>query len=111
MSTVNYVKLNSANVRVDNSQDEGRVYDMSADANIGSEGLNDLHNGLVSRKDEETGGDITVGNFSMYGTVFNITFFGIADLQQQMEIHQAVNGFVASARELASSINPVTTAL
>lgn len=93
MGKINFGTLNSANIAVDNSLDEARVYDIKGNLNYQS--------GIVASIDS---GSV------MKGGVEYATFFHWADNNQQVtwrncpidekdEVQAAIDAFVASVKE------------
>ena len=92
MDKINFTKLNSANVTVENTVNETRVYDIKANANINGQALNSLDNGTVI-KDE-----VVVATFNMWGNSFNPSFQGVTDATEMCAILMAITNFIADVK-------------
>ena len=105
---VTYKTLNSANVRVDNSVDSERVYNISANASIDGMGsgstnnVNGIDSGDVRRKDD----DVMVASFSHYGNL-NINF-QVVDVAEMCAIINAVNAFITDLKAKVKTVSPVS---
>lgn len=102
--TVGYVKLNSANVQIDNSNDTARDFDISANFNVSpsnaSNPMSSIDNGNVVNKD----GNVAATFNSYGGGNFTMNYQGgDQTAAQQQEILSAVQGFIASAKELIAT--------
>lgn len=108
MEKVTYKTLNSANVRVDNSVDSERVYNISANASIdgmGSESTNNVNGidgGDVRRKTD----DVTVASFSHYGSL-NINFQDV-DGTEMCAIINTVNAFITDLKAKVKTASPLS---
>lgn len=93
---VNAVKLNSANVRYDNSVDTERVYDIEVDANLRSNEVVSMDGGIV-KKDE-----VIKASFNIYGNhQMNYSINGVADVEEQCAILVAINAFIKEVENSA----------
>lgn len=89
MEKVKSVKLNSANVKYDNSVDTERVYDIEANANLNDNKMVSMDGGVVKKS------TVVVASFSMYGdNRLNINFQNIDDQTEMCSILNAINEFI-----------------
>lgn len=101
MSKVNAVKLNSANVKYDNSVDTERVYDIEANANLNDGKVISMDAGVV-KKD-----GVQVASFNVYGNHnMNYNMIGVEDIGEQCTILMNIGAFV-SAVETEIESNPI----
>ena len=80
MGKVDFTKLNSANVSVDNSVDTERVYDIKCNANLNNNVLNSIDSGSVMKDDIQVATDAT----EMCNILMAITTF-IGDVKNEIE--------------------------
>ena len=93
MDKINFTKLNSANVTVENTVNETIVYDIKAKANINNEELTSLDNGVVAKD------GVNVATFNMWGNSFNPSFQGVTDATEMCAILMAITSFIADVKE------------
>lgn len=99
---INAVKLNSANVKYDNSVDTERVYDIEANTNLNGSKVVSMDGGAVRKE------TILVASFSMYGDHhLNINFQNVSDTTEMCSILNAINEFIKNI-ELDVTINNIT---
>ena len=89
---VEFTKLNSANVSVDNLVDETRVYDINAKANLNEGNLTSIDSGSV-KKD-----DVQVATFSMWSNSLTPSFTGVTDVMEMCAILTAITTFIADTK-------------
>lgn len=115
MEKVTYKTLNSANVKVDNSVDTERVYDISANVNIGNmaemdaspEDINNvssIDNGLVKRKAD----GMTVATFNSYGDNNLSINHQNTDSVEQCEVTNVINAFISEVKSKVQTVSPVS---
>lgn len=93
MKKVNAVKLNSANVKYDNSVDSERVYDIESNVNLQELNVVSFDGGFV-KKD-----DVHKASFSKYGTnQLSVNFNNITDVTEMCAILTALNSFVEDVK-------------
>lgn len=98
---VNAVKLNSANVKYDNSVDTERVYDIEANANLNGSKVVSMDGGVV-RLD-----GVQKASFNLYGNhQQNINYMGIEDVQEKCSILMAIDSFISEV-ESAVEVSPL----
>lgn len=97
--------LNSANVRMDNSVDAGRVYDIEANVNISTGNyVQSIDSGSVKKEMNE------VATFSSWGgDNLQINYNGVG-AEEQCAIITAVNQFITDARAKATEGSMLTLA-
>ena len=96
MSKVTFVKVNTANVRVDNSENTERVYDIECNINTSDSGVNSFEAGEVMA------GETMMASFSFYGERNLSINFHVADAVTMVNVLNAVNSFMDDTRELVS---------
>lgn len=98
---VNAVKLNSANVKYDNSVDAERVYDIESNANLSNGKVVSMDAGVL-RKD-----DVMLASFSVYGDhQMNINYMGVESVSDKCNILMAIDAFVTEV-ESAVEVSPL----
>lgn len=98
MKKIDFTKLNSANVSVDNLVDEARVYDINATCDISGNSLNNINNGYVIKD------GVQVATFSMYSS-FTPSFKNATD-PEMCNILMAITTFIADVKNELNS-NPI----
>lgn len=98
---VNAVKLNSANVKYDNSVDTERVYDIEADANLNDNKVVSIDGGVVRLEGAQK------ASFNLYGNhQVNYNLMGVEDIDAQCNIIKAIHSFVNEV-ESAVEVSPL----
>lgn len=92
MKKVDFTKLNSANVSVDNLVDESRVYDINARVNLNEGNLQSVDGGVVIK------GGVQVASFSMWSDNLNQSFQGINDPMEMCNILIAITTFIGDTK-------------
>lgn len=100
MGKVNAVKLNSANVKYDNSVDTERVYDIESNVNFQENRIISFDGGVV-KKDE-----VVKATFSKYGNNQEGLTFQNVEREEKCAIIEAVDAFFASV-ESSVVENPI----
>lgn len=103
MSKIDFTKLNSANVTADNSVDESKVYDITANVNVNvnENKVSNIDNGRVSKNGVE------VASFSKWGeNNSNKSFYGVSD-EEQCIILNEINAFCRNVNEKVE-VEPIT---
>lgn len=99
MNKVTIKSLNSANVRMDNSVDADRVYDIAANVNVSGTEVTDT-NGEVRPKGDSSS---VIASFNSYGTDnLSVNYQGI-NAEQQQAVNAAINSFIADAKAKAGT--------
>lgn len=92
MSKVDFTRLNSANVAVENSVDESRVYDIKCNANINNGELYSIDSGFVVKD------DVRVATFSMWSNNLTPSFQDVTDATEMCNILMAITSFIADTK-------------
>lgn len=99
MEKVKSIRLNSANVKYDNSVDAERVYDIEANANLNDNKVVSMDGGVV-RLD-----GVQKASFSMYGNhQQNINYNNVEDVKDKCAIIMAIDAFILEV-EAAVEVN------
>ena len=102
MSKVIYEALNSANVKVNNSEDLEKSYDISANANISGVSVNSIDAGEVKKN------GTSKATFNSWGEgMLNVSYNGV-DAEEQCAITTAINAFIADTKEYVKTHSIVT---
>lgn len=88
MSKVTFEAVNSANVRMNNSVDTEKVYDIVANVNVNGKELQNVDSGTV-KKD-----DVQMATFNKWGENSLAITFQTSSLEEQIAIIGAVNTFI-----------------
>lgn len=99
MEKVTYKELVSAKVRMDNSVDTGRTYDIRAEVEISGNAVQDFGNG------EATKDGATAATWTCYGGTLNVTFY---TQQDGADVLAALNAFIADAKAKAAEESPLS---
>lgn len=98
---VNAVKLNSANVKYDNSVDAERVYDIEANASLNENEVVSMDAGVVRLE------GVQKASFSLYGNhQVSYNLMGVEDIDVQCNIIKAIHSFVNEV-ESAVEVSPL----
>ena len=100
MQKVEFVKLNSANVSVNNGLNGERAYDITANVNLNNGNVVSVENGSVKNGEE------VVATFSMYSTTLTPSFRGV-DAAEMCNILMAINGFIGDVKNEVE-VNPIS---
>lgn len=100
MGKVDFTKLNSANVSVDNSVDTERVYDIKCNANLNNNVLNSIDSGSVMKD------GIQVATFSMWSNNLTPSFQNITDATEMCNILMAITTFIGDVKNEIET-NPI----
>lgn len=101
MEKVKSVKLNSANVKYDNSVDTERVYDIEANANLNENKVVSMDGGVV-RLD-----GVQKASFNMHGShQQNINYNNVEDVKDKCAILMAIDAFISDV-EAAVEVSPI----
>lgn len=100
MSKVDFTKLNSANVSVDNSVDSERVYDIKCNANFNNNVLNSIDGGSVMKD------GIQVATFSMWSNNLTPSFQNVTDAVEMCNILMAITAFIGNIKNEIEA-NPI----
>ena len=98
---VDFTKLNSANVSANNSVDESRVYDITANINVVGGKVSNIDSGVVTKNGVE------VASFSKWGeNNSNKSFYGVSDEEQSIILNE-INAFCRNVNEKVEA-EPIT---
>lgn len=98
---VNAVKLNSANVKYDNSVDTERVYDIETNANLNGSNVVSMDGGVVSLD------GVQKASFNLYGNhQKNLNYTGDSTEEEECAILKAINAFISEV-ESAVEVSPL----
>ena len=100
MSKVDFTRLNSANVAVENSVDSERVYDIKCNANLNNGALQSIDGGSVVKD------DIQVATFSMWSNNLTPSFQNVTDATEMCAILMAITAFIADTKNEIET-NPI----
>lgn len=101
MEKVKSVKLNSANVKYDNSVDTERVYDIEANANLNENKVISMDGGVVRLE------GVQKASFNMYGNhQQNINYNNVEDVKDKCAILMAIDAFISEV-EAAVEVSPL----
>lgn len=93
------VKIESYQLRVNNSEDETRVYNISCSIDVKNGKVTNINSGNVQK------GGTYVADFNKNGSNFNIGFHNVPE-SEQCDINNAINAFIeeATSSALATSL-------
>ena len=97
---VEFTKMNSANVSVDNLVDESRVYDINAKANLNEGNLQSVDSGVVTKE------GVQVATFSMWSNNLTPSFHNVADVMEMCAILTSITTFVSDIKA-SLELNPI----
>lgn len=100
MQKVDFTRLNSANVAVENSVDSERVYDIKCNANINNGALNSIDSGFVVKD------DVQVATFTMWESNLTPSFQNVTDATEMCAILIAITSFIADTKNKIET-NPI----
>ena len=100
MSKVDFTKLNSANVSVENSVDSERVYDIKCNANLNNNVLNSIDGGSVMKD------GIQVATFTMWSNNLTPSFQNVTDAIEMCNILMAITSFISNVKNEIET-NPI----
>lgn len=100
MQKVDFTRLNSANVSVENSVDSERKYDIKCNANINNGALNSIDSGFVVKDDTQ------VATFTMWASNLTPSFQNVTDATEMCAILMAITSFIADTKNKIET-NPI----
>lgn len=100
MKKVDFTKLNTANVSVDNLVDESRVYEIKAKANLNEGNLASFDSGIVTKE------GVQVATFSMWSNSLTPSFQNVTDPMEMCNILMAITTFIADVKAELNT-NPI----
>lgn len=99
---VAYEKLVKATIRVNNSVDESKVYDIEAEAEINSGFVGSINSGTVKKDGSQ------VATFNSYGNENLSINHNVGEKQEQCEITAAVNTFITDTKAKVAAAQPIS---
>lgn len=93
MNKITYEALNSANVKINNSSDIEKIYNIEANANVNNlNEVTNIDNGILMKDAEQK------ATFNVWGSnSLNISFYNTTS-DEQCGIVQAINQFIEDAK-------------
>lgn len=85
--------VNSANVKVNNSVDTERVYEISASINVVGNTMNNVSDGIVKQ------GEVVKANFQRWSSENLSIQFQTSDGMEMCSVINAINGFIADCEK------------
>ena len=85
--------VNSANVKVNNSVDTERVYEISANINVADKFMNNVSDGVVKQ------GEVVKANFQRWSSENLNIQFQTSDVMEMCAVINAINDFIADCEK------------
>ena len=85
--------VNSANVKVNNSVDTERVYEISASINVVGNTMNNVSDGVVKQ------GELVLANFQRWSSESLNIQFQTSDVTEMCSVINAINYFIADCEK------------
>lgn len=95
MGKINFGTLNSANIAVDNSSDESRVYNIKGNMVYQYGVVASVENGIVKKGDDE------LASFYDWGANNQQVTWRNCPIEEKDDVQSAIDAFVASVKEEA----------
>lgn len=99
---VAYEKVVRATIRVNNSVDASKVYDIEADAEVNNGVVNYINSGTVKKDGSQ------VATFNSYGNENLSINHNVGEKQEQCEITAAVNTFITDTKAKVATAQSVS---
>lgn len=99
---VAYEKLVKATIRVNNSVDASKVYDIEAEAEISNGFVGNINSGKVKKDGSQ------VATFNSYGNENLSINHNVGEKQEQCEITAAVNTFITDTKAKVAAAQPIS---
>nr|DAD81689.1 MAG TPA: hypothetical protein [Myoviridae sp. ct9Ns12] len=99
---VAYEKVVRATIRVNNSVDASKVYDIEADAEVNNGVVNNINSGTVKKDGSQ------VATFNSYGNENLSINHNVGERQEQCEITAAVNTFITDTKAKVATAQSVS---
>lgn len=99
---VAYEKVVRATIRVNNSVDASKVYDIEADAEVNNGVVNNINSGTVKKDGSQ------VATFNSYGNENLSINHNVGEKQEQCEITAAVNTFITNTKAKVATAQSVS---
>lgn len=100
---VTYKALNSANVRIDNSVDAERVYNISANVNVAGTNVSNMEGAIRENNDVAA----VLATFNSYDETLSVNYQNIT-LEEQQAVNAAINAFIEDVKAKVGSVSPVS---
>lgn len=100
---VTYKALNSANVRIDNSVDAERVYNISANVNVAATNVSNMEGTI--REDNDVAE--VLATFNSRDGILSVDYQNIT-LEEQQAVNAAINAFIEDVKAKVGSVSPVS---
>ena len=100
---VTYKALNSANVRIDNSVDTERVYNISANVNVAATNVSNMEGALRENNDVAE----VLATFNSRDGILSVDYQNIT-LEEQQAVNAAINAFIEDVKAKVGSVSPVS---
>lgn len=92
MKKIEFKRLNSANITVDNSVDENKAYEISARANLNENNLASIDAGLVMKDGNQ------IATFTMHSNSLTPSFQNVTDPMEMCNVLMAITAFIANVK-------------
>ncbi len=100
---VTYKALNSANVKMDNSVDTERVYNISANVNVAATNVSNMEGTI--REDNDVAE--VLATFNSRDGILSVDYQNIT-LEEQQAVNAAINAFIEDVKAKVGSVSPVS---
>lgn len=100
---VTYKALNSANVRIDNSVDAERVYNISANVNVAATNVSNMEGTIRENNDVAA----VLATFNSRDGILSVDYQNIT-LEEQQAVNAAINAFIEDVKAKVGSVSPVS---
>lgn len=100
---VTYKALNSANVRIDNSVDAERVYNISANVNVAATNVSNMEGTI--REDNDVAE--VLATFNSRDGILSVDYQNIT-LEEQQAVNAAINAFIEDVKAKVQNVSPVS---
>lgn len=100
---VTYKALNSANVRIDNSVDAERVYNISANVNVAATNVSNMEGALRENNDVAA----VLATFNSRDGILSVDYQNIT-LEEQQAVNAAINAFIEDVKAKVKTVSPVS---
>lgn len=98
-----YKALNSANVRIDNSVDAERVYNISANVNVATTNVSNMEGAIRENNDVAA----VLATFNSRDGILSVDYQNIT-LEEQQAVNAAINAFIEDVKAKVENVSPVS---
>lgn len=106
---VTYKSIINATIHADNSSDEERVFNISADVTMRGSSVDNFNNGQVTTSADSQGNNMPSCSFSeSYTTNVSVNFYQVDSTEMQCAMLSAINEFIKSVRNNVPVIDEVS---